>query len=113
MIHNEDTLKQLRYLVKGKYQRERKQKNQVKRIFLGGCTRGRKQVPLKVFKQKMLSNKLIDQNEWDLRENFKEIVNGYPKFINKNMGSPDVFLKREKLLYKFFQMETGNRLVLP
>jgi len=52
---------------------------------------------------------MIDPNEWDLRENMKEIVSGYPKFLDKNFGSPDVVIKREKLLYNLFQLEDLNQ----
>ena len=64
-----------------------------------------KTTKFKEFKLKLKKNRLLFQNEVDIREEIKEIASGYPKFIEANINPPDIEIKRENMLLKLFQIK--------
>ncbi|CAI2382688.1 unnamed protein product [Moneuplotes crassus] len=109
IIYNEHSLKFIRFVLSGKKTKEKMRKIQVKRIFAGGSTLGRKQQPMKAFKNDFVKkNVMLDKSEGDMREIIKEVASGYPKFLSKAFGAPDFMIKREKILYQFLKMENSN-----
>jgi len=109
IMYNEHSLKFIRFVLRGKKTKEKIRKIQVKRIFAGGSTLGRKQQPMKAFKNDFVKrNVMLDKSEGDMREIIKEVASGYPKFLSKAFGAPDFMIKREKILYQFLKMENSN-----
>ena len=105
IAYNEESLSLLQHLSESYKLQDYVRSVNIKTVIKEGNSRYQKPDQLKIFKKKMKQNIFLDHSERDIRENIKEIVKGYPKFVDQTLGPPDIEIKREKLLLKIFRMK--------
>lgn len=105
IAYNEDSLSLLQKLLDTYKIQDYVRSVNIKSVISEGDSRYKMPNQLKIFKKKLKQNIFLDQSERDIRENIKEIVKGYPKFVDETLGPPDIEIKREKLLLKIFRMK--------